>query len=70
MNRVIDDQFYTTHEAADYLRLHPKTLRLKCLQGALRYERVGRHLRFKRDWLDAYARSWREGTMNGVLQEV
>ena len=56
-----NDRFYSTQEAADYLRLHPKTLCRKSLSGELHHERIGRQLRFKRAWLDEFAMAWRQG---------
>ena len=56
---TLDERYYTTREAAEYLVLHEKTIRKKALKGEIRHERLGGRLRFRRTWLDAYARSWR-----------
>ena len=44
--------YLTTPEAAEYLRMHPKTLERLARAGEVRYARIGRRYLFKRTWLD------------------
>lgn len=43
-----------TKEAADYLGMHPDTLRTLFRRGDIRAEKPGKPWRTKREWLDAY----------------
>jgi len=49
--------FLTTEEAASYLRIHPRTLARKALLGQIPGLQIGRHWRFRRADLDAWADS-------------
>ena len=44
--------YLTTSEAAEYLRMHPKTLERLARAGEVRHARIGRRYLFKRTWLD------------------
>lgn len=44
----------TVQEAAAYLGFCDKTIRRACQVGKLRCARVGRHIRIRREWLDAW----------------
>ena len=47
-------ELLTTREAARYLRMHPKTLRQKALEGEVPAIRVGGRWRYPREMLDKW----------------
>ena len=48
------DRLLTLLEAAEYLRLHPRTLREYLRRGEIKGRLIGRRCRFRRQDLDAY----------------
>lgn len=54
---MVEDNYMTCREAADYLRLTIRQIRVLVKEGKVRYARVTKHpksqLRFKKEWLDA-----------------
>lgn len=64
-------KIYTTEEAVSYLGLDRQglsqpleALRWLCRTGKLKYTKVGRYLRFRREWLDELIER------NAVLREL
>lgn len=51
----MSDDILTAIEAADFLKVSPSTITRLCQRGELTYFKVGRLIRFRREWLDAYA---------------
>jgi len=49
------DRWYTKRQGSDYLQISPRQLQRAMSQGKLRFTRVGRLVRFRREWLDALA---------------
>lgn len=58
----IGERLLTLREAAEVLRLHPRTVRAFVRRGELEGRLIGKRWRFKRENLDAFyesaARSW------------
>lgn len=50
----MDQRLFTVDEAAEFLQLHPKTLRRKIREGAIESTRVGKRYRFTRAQLQAF----------------
>jgi excisionase family DNA binding protein len=55
---LYSNHWYTTKEAADYLRISERSIRRAMETGRLKYARIGDgkrgSIRFTRKWLDAY----------------
>lgn len=49
------DEFLIPHDAAHYLHLSVESLRRAAKRGEVRCARLGRLVRFRRSWLDAWA---------------
>ena len=52
---TMEDRLLVPREAASYLKISVATLRRAVRRGDLRHTRVGRLLRFRRDWLEQLA---------------
>ncbi len=50
----MDQRLFTVDEAADFLQLHPKTLRRKIREGEIQSTRVGKRYRFTQAQLQDY----------------
>lgn len=50
----MDQRLYTVDEAADFLQIHPKTLRRKIREGEIQSTRVGKRYRFTEAQLRDY----------------
>lgn len=50
----MDQRLFTVDEAAEFLQIHPKTLRRKIREGAIESTRVGKRYRFTRAQLQAF----------------
>jgi excisionase family DNA binding protein len=48
-----DDQIMTVEEVADYLKLHKQTIMRMAARGELPAVKVGRHWRFRKEYIDA-----------------
>lgn len=46
-------QYMTVEQVAEYLQLHVQTVSRMAQRGELPAVKVGRHWRFRKDWLDA-----------------
>jgi excisionase family DNA binding protein len=51
---VNDAAILTASEAADLLKVSTATITRLCQRGELPHVKVGRQLRFRREWLDTY----------------
>lgn len=49
------DQFYTVHQAAEYLKLHPKTVLRFIREGRLQGTKIGKSYRIQRSSLEEFA---------------
>lgn len=47
-------ELWTVDEAANYLKLHPETIRRKAREHAIPSVRLGRWLRFRKEQLDEW----------------
>ena len=52
----------TTEDVAQYLRMHPATVRKHAESGEIPALRIGRVFRFRKDWID----KWLEGKVTDV----
>jgi excisionase family DNA binding protein len=61
-NLASSDRLLTLREAAEVLRLHPRTVRAFVRRGELEGRLIGKRWRFRRESLDAFyesaSRSW------------
>lgn len=64
----MNDQVLTAQQAAALLQVSPATVSRLCQRGELPYVKVGRQLRFRQEWLDAYLN--RNLDSDGVSQRV
>lgn len=55
------DEFLIPHDAANYLHLSVESLRRAAKRGEVRCARLGRLIRFRRSWLDAWAEAQAPG---------
>jgi len=53
-SHLMEAEVLTLHEAADYLRVHPRTLRLKAVEGIVPGAKVGRVWRFHKQQLEQW----------------
>ena len=49
---------FTSEEMAEYLRLHPYTIRRLCREGKIPAFRVGGQWRFRKDEIDKWSKSY------------
>jgi excisionase family DNA binding protein len=64
---TLQREFYTADEIADYLGLAGCTIRELCRCGKLQHLKMGRLIRIKKVWADAFAESLtREALVLGV----
>jgi len=56
---TLSDPWLTTAQAAALTGLSEKTIRRAYLTRRLEHTRVGRNIRFRRSWLDAYVEQGR-----------
>ena len=49
---------FTAEELAEYLKLHPYTIRRLCREGKIPTFRVGGQWRFRKDEIDKWSRSY------------
>lgn len=51
------ERYYTVHDVADLVGIHPETVRREAARGLLPFIRIGRDLRFAesavQEWLDS-----------------
>lgn len=48
------DPFYSMAEAAEYLGQRPRWLKGQLEKGTIQHAKMGRLVRFRKSWLDAY----------------
>jgi excisionase family DNA binding protein len=51
---AVESDVMTLHEAAEYLRVHPRTLRMKAGEGKIPGAKIGRVWRFHRRQLESW----------------
>jgi excisionase family DNA binding protein len=54
---TLQREFYTADEVADYLGVAVYTIRELCRCGKLQHLKLGRLIRIKKSWVDAFAES-------------
>ena len=64
----MSDEILTAQEAADYLKLHAETIKVKARNGLIPAAKIGREWRFRKSDLDAWLSGG--GTLHPLAQEI